>query len=136
MDFHFHRDDQTSVIEITSNFVNFYYNNINLGTFENILPYLREFTIYSSQKNRFQNEGLIEYFKSLKLMDAKFTDIDYDTLHSGARRINILVTGNITYTENGIRACRKFSEFIHLSTKKEKDKDMEIWIQMSMMKIN
>lgn len=135
MDFHFHRDDQTSVIQITSNFVNFYYSNINLGTFENILPYLREFTIYSSQKNRFQNEQLIEYFNNLKSMDAKFSDIDCDTLHSGARRINILVTGNITYNQNGIRICSKFSEFIHLSTKKEKDKDLEIWIQMSMMKI-
>lgn len=135
MDFHFHRDDQTSVIQITSSFINFYYGNLNLGTIENIIPYLREYTIYSSQKNRYQKEELMQYFKNLKLMDAKFSDIDYDTLHSGARRINILVSGNITYNQNGVRTCSKFSEFIHLSTKKEKDKDMEIWVQMSMMKI-
>tara|TARA_B100000902_G_C27225919_1_gene872177 strand:+ start:59 stop:469 length:411 start_codon:yes stop_codon:yes gene_type:complete len=135
MDFHFHRDDQTSVIDITSKFVNFYYTNINSKTIINLFPYLRQFTIYSSQKSRYQNEGIIEYFKNLELMNAQFTDIDYDTLHSGARRINILVSGTITYDQNGTRISNKFSEFIHLSTKKEKDKDMEIWVQMSMMKI-
>ena len=135
MEFHFHRDDQTSVIEITSQFINFYYANLNAKTTENLHPYLRHFTIISSQKNRYQNEGILEYFNNLIQMNAQFTDIDYDTLHSGARRINILVSGTINYDLNGIRISSKFTEFIHLSTKKEKDKDMEIWIQMSMMKI-
>jgi len=135
MEFHFHRDDQTSVIEITSQFINFYYTHLNTNTTENLHPYLRNFTVFSAQKNRYQNETVLEYFNNLTQMNAQFTDIDFDTLHSGARRINILVSGTITYNSNGIRVSSKFTEFIHLSTKKEKDKDMEIWIQMSMMKI-
>ena len=93
------------------------------------------FDVIVRQKNRYQNETVLEYFNNLIQMNAQFTDIDFDTLHSGARRINILVSGTITYNSNGIRVSSKFTEFIHLSTKKEKDKDMEIWIQMSMMKI-
>ena len=135
MEFHFHRDDQTSVIEITSQFINFYYTNLNAKTTECLHPYLRHFTIISSQKNRYQNEGILEYFNNLVQMNSQFTDIDYDTLHSGARRINILVSGTINYDLNGLHVTSKFTEFIHLSTKKEKDKDMEVWIQMSMMKI-
>ena len=135
MAFHFHRGDQTSVIEITTQFVNFYYAHLNAKTTEFLHPYLRTYTIMSAQKNRYQNESILDYFNSLKQMNAQFTDIDFDTLHSGARRINILVSGTITYDTEGSRISNKFSEFIHLSTKKEKDKDMEIWIQMSMMKI-
>ena len=131
MALHFHRYDQFSVMKISDDFIKFYYSNLNANTSENIYPYLRHFTIISSQKNRHQNDDIVTYFNNLKQMNTQFTDIDYDTLHSGARRINILVTGTITYDSDCGRINNKFTEFIHLSTGKEG----EAWIQMSMMKI-
>tara|TARA_B100000242_G_C42705262_1_gene329800 strand:+ start:132 stop:530 length:399 start_codon:yes stop_codon:yes gene_type:complete len=130
MALHFSRNDQTTVFNIATEFINFYYTCLNQKNTDSILPYLRDFTIYSSQKNRYQGEKILEYFNNIKETNAQFTDIDYDTLHSGARRINILVTGTISYNLNGTITINKFSEFIHLATGKEN----EMWIQMSMMK--
>ena len=64
-------------------------------------------------------------------MNMNFTPKDYDTLHSGARRINILVNGVLNYIENGQALERKYTEYIHLATNKEG----QFWIQMSMFKL-
>ena len=52
-------------------------------------------------------------------------------MHSGSRRINVLVTGIINYTENNIQTTKNFSEYIHFGN----DSDGVLWIQTLMFKI-
>ena len=60
-----------------------------------------------------------------------FQILDFDSLHSGARRINILVKGIVTYFENNQQIQKHFTEYIHLAT----GKPGEFWIQMLMFNI-
>lgn len=125
------RNDQQTVINITDQFLNFYYTQLNSKDFSQILPHLRDYTIYSSQKVRYRGQDILNYFNHLKTINANFDKIDYDTLHSGAKRINVLVTGEINYLNNGLTTKSHFSEFIHFGS----DSDGNMWIQTSMFKI-
>ena len=64
-------------------------------------------------------------------MNIQFLIKDYDTLHSGSRRINIVVVGSIRYIESGQQMERLFTEFIHLA----KGKGNDFWVQMSIFKL-
>ena len=125
------RNDQETVIKIAQEFVVFYYTKLNNKNFDEIKPHLRDYTIFSSQKTRYRGVQIIEYFNKLFNLGVTFSDIDFDTLHAGARRINVLVSGNICYNENGIAVKKCFSEYIHFGS----DNDGNMWIQMSIMKI-
>ena len=125
------RNDQETVINIAREFVTFYYTRLNNKNFEDIKPHLKDYTIFSSQKVRYRGIEILTYFQRLYSLNVVFTDIDFDTLHAGARRINVLVSGKITYNENGIKVTKNFTEYIHFGS----DSDKKMWIQMSMMKI-
>ena len=125
------RNDQETVINVAREFVNFYYTCLNNKNFEDLKIHLRDYTIFSSQKIRYRGTEILTYFNRLYSLNVIFTDIDFDTLHAGARRINVLVSGKITYNENGIKVAKKFTEYIHFGS----DSDGNMWIQMSMMKI-
>ena len=73
----------------------------------------------------------LKYYNNLHSINATFSNMDFDTLHAGARRINVLVTGTIKYIENTIQVTKNFTEYIHFGS----DNDGNMWIQMSMMKI-
>ncbi len=118
--------DDDSLRNIALEFVTFYYNSLNSKSYNLIAPNLRNFTIFSSEKEKFIGSNIENLFNKYNLMNAKFTDIDFDTLNSGARRINILVTGTINY--NNI--TQKFSEYIHCN----RDRD-NFWIQLSIFKL-
>ena len=125
------RNDQETVINVARDFVTFYYTRLNNKNFEDIKPHLRDYTIFSSQKVRYRGIEILTYFQRLYSLNVVFTDIDFDTLHAGARRINVLVSGKVTYNENGIKVTKNFTEYIHFGS----DSDKKMWIQMSMMKI-
>ena len=125
------RNDQETVINVAREFVNFYYTCLNNKNFEHLKIHLRDYTIFSSQKVRYRGTEILTYFNRLYSLNVIFTDIDFDTLHAGARRINVLVSGKITYNENGIKVTKNFTEYIHFGS----DSDGKMWIQMSMMKI-
>ena len=131
MNFQLQRNDQTTVINLTTEFINFYYSTLNSKNFNNRLPYLKPYTIFSAQKIRYEGNKILNYFEILKNINATFTNIDYDTMHSGSRRINVLVTGIINYTENNIQTTKNFSEYIHFGN----DSDGVLWIQTLMFKI-
>ena len=131
MSFQLKRNDQQTVINITEQFLKFYYTQLNSKDFSQILPHLRDYTIFSSQKIRYRGQEIMNYFSKLKESNATFDKIDYDTLHSGAKRINVLVTGEINYLNNGLITKSNFSEYIHFGS----DSNGNIWIQTSMFKI-
>lgn len=118
--------DDDSLRNIALEFVTFYYNSLNSKSYNLIAPNLRNFTIFSSEKEKFIGSNIENLFNKYNIMNAKFTDIDFDALNSGARRINILVTGTINY--NNI--TQKFSEYIHCN----RDRD-NFWIQLSIFKL-
>ena len=118
--------DDDSLRNIALAFVTFYYNSLNSKSYNLIAPNLRNFTIFSSEKEKFIGSNIENLFNKYNIMNAKFTDIDFDALNSGARRINILVTGTINY--NNI--TQKFSEYIHCN----RDRD-NFWIQLSIFKL-
>jgi hypothetical protein len=125
------RNDQQTVINIAQRFVTFYYTQLNNKTYTAINPHLKDHTIYSSQKIRYKGREVLNYYNNLQTLNATFNDIDFDTLHAGARRINVLVTGTITYIENSVQLTKNFTEYIHFGS----GNDGNMWIQMSIMKI-
>ena len=125
------RNDQETVINIAKDFVTFYYTRLNNKNFEDIKQHLRDYTIFSSQKVRYRGTEILTYFDRLCSLNVVFTDIDFDTLHAGARRINVIVSGKITYNENSIKVTKYFTEYIHFGS----DNNGKMWIQISMMKI-
>ena len=125
------RDDQQEVLKISGEFINFYYENLNNKNFELINKYLRDYTIFSSQNIRYNGEKINEYFNYLKLINIKYYNINFDALHSGSRRINLLITGNIIYLENSLEVNKSFTEYIQFGT----DSDKQFCIVISMFKI-
>lgn len=125
------RDDQEQVKILAKQFVNFYYENLNNKNFDLINQYLKEHTIFSSENVIYSHEKIIEYFNYLRLINIKYYNIKLDAIHSGSRRINVLVTGNITYLDNLVEVNKSFSEFILFGT----DNNKSYWIVISMFKI-
>jgi len=125
------RNDQQTVISVAQQFVTFYYTQLNNKSFAMLTPHLKDYTIYSSQKTRYRGTEVLNYYNNLQSINATFNNIDFDTLHAGARRINVLVTGTITFIENAIQVTKNFTEYIHFGS----DSDGNMWIQMSIMKI-
>ena len=97
------RNDQNTVINIAQQFVNFYYTQLNNKTYTILNQHLKDYTIYSSQKVRYRGNEILKYYNNLHSINATFSNMDFDTLHAGARRINVLVTGTIKYIENTIQ---------------------------------
>lgn len=131
MSIHFERDDQQTVNQVAKEFINFYYQNLNSKNFNEINTLIKPYSIISFEKVRYTGNNINPLFSIYNNMNMNFTPKDYDTLHSGARRINILVNGVLNYIENGQALERKYTEYIHLATNKEG----QFWIQMSMFKL-
>lgn len=131
MNLNLKRDDQTTVINFSNQFINFYYTCLNNKEYNKLYPHLKDHTIFSSEKTRHNGQNIINYFKHLNGINAKFTNIDFDTLHAGARRINVLVTGTLTYNENNVVQIKNFAEYIHFGNDSKKG----MWIQNSIMKL-
>lgn len=127
----FKKSDQETVKKVASEFINFYYNSLNSKSYEGICKYLKKFTTISADKVRYLEDNLLLYYKMFENIEAEFSNIDYDTLHSGAKRINILVSGIINFTSNGQRSSRNFTEYIHCGS----SKDGEFWIQTIIFKL-
>lgn len=127
----FKRDDQNTVINLAKEFLNFYYENLNSKNYQQINTLIKNFTIISFEKARYDGKNMNSLFQLYNNLNIKFTPLDFDTLHSGARRINILVTGKINFVENGVAKERSYTEYIHFATGKEN----EYWIQMSIFKL-
>lgn len=125
------RDNQEPVIELANIFQSFYYDNLNNKNFEEIYKYLKEHTIFSSQNTKYSYENINEYFNYLNSINIRYYNITFDAIHSGSRRINLLVTGQITYLENSVEITKSFSEFIHFGS----DNNKKYWIVLSMFKI-
>jgi len=131
MSIHFERDDQQTVNQVAKEFINFYYQNLNSKNFNEINTLIKPYSIISFEKVRYTGNNINPLFNIYNNVNMNFTPKDYDTLHSGARRINILVNGVLNYMENGQALERKYTEYIHLATNKEG----QFWIQMSMFKL-
>ena len=131
MALHFARDDQDTVNLVGKQFLEFYYDNLNKKDYNQILTLIKPFSIASFQKNKYNGNNMTSLYQIYNDNCLSFHINDYDTLHSGARRINIMVTGLVSYFENGIQVKKNFSEYIHLAT----GKPGEFWIQMSIFKL-
>ena len=128
----FKKTDQETVTKVATDFISYYYENLNIKNYNNITPYLKKFTWASMNKTRYNGDNLLSYYKIFNDIGANFSNIDFDTLHSGAKRINILVTGVINFkNENGEMNSKNFSEYIHCGTSKEG----EFWIQTIIFKL-
>ena len=128
---HFERDDQTTVNNVASDFIKFYYENLNTKNYEQILKLIKNYSITSFEKNKFNGNQMTELYSRYQQMNFFFTIKDFDSLHSGARRINIIVTGIVQFVQDGQQVQRNFTEYIHLAT----GKPGEFWIQMSIFKL-
>ena len=127
----FEKKDQETIKNIAGQFVKFYYDNLTTKNYDVVGNNIKHFTIISFEKNKYEGQNIAELYKRFNEMNMQFIVSDFDTLHSGARRINILVTGIIRFIENGQQIERGFTEYIHLATGKNK----EFWIQMSIFKL-
>ena len=110
------RDEQECMQDVCSNFINFYYNSLNNKQYSEIFKYIRNFTVISVENTVHKGECISNHFKYLQSVDASFSDITFDALHSGTRRYNILVTGNIKFLVNDQYVQIKFSEYRFLSS--------------------
>ena len=64
-------------------------------------------------------------------MNIKYNITSYNFLSCGDRRLNILVTGELTYVLNNMVLKKNFCEFIHLGF----GNDKKYWIPSMIMKI-
>ena len=122
---------QSSLISFTYEFINFYYNALNTRNFRAINHHLKDYTTYSIEKIHVKGSSVMEYLNNL--ITAKnliYEVIDFDTLHSGSRRINLLVTGKVRFIDNNIPVEKLFTEYLHIS----KDKK-SCWIVSSIFKL-
>ena len=127
----FKKSDQDTVINVANDFITFYYNSMNNKNYDDIFKYLKKFTTISGNKCRYFGDNISSYYKLFSDSDAKFSNIDFETLHSGAKRINILVSGMINFIGENGRENRYFTEYIHCGTSKEN----EFWIQTILFKL-
>ena len=125
------KNDDDIIINLAKNFIEFYYSNLNNKKYDLLLPYLKEYTVLNCQKNKYKGNNLINYFNYLENINAIFSEIDFETSISGARRINILVTGKLNYNENEINIIKNFAEYIHCGT----DSNKNFWIQTIIFKL-
>lgn len=131
MSIQFEKKDQETIKNIAGQFIKFYYDSLTAKQFDAIGNNIKHFTIISFEKNNYEGPGIGQLYKKFNDMNMQFYVKDFATLHSGARRINILVTGVIRFLENGQQMERGFTEYIHLAT----GKNSEFWIQMSIFKL-
>ena len=128
---HFERNDQTTVNNISADFVKFYYENLNKKNYNEILHLIKNYSMTSFDKNKFTGNQMSELFKKYQEMNLTFTINDFDSLHSGSRRINIIVTGIVHFLQDDQLMQRNFTEYIHLAS----GKPGEFWIQTSIFKL-
>ena len=128
---HFERNDQTTVNNVASDFVKFYYENLNNKNYSLVLNLIKNYSISSFEKNKFNGTQMSDLFRKYQEMGMQFSVNDFDSLHSGARRINIIVTGVVQFYQDGQIIQKNFTEYIHLAT----GKPGEFWIQMTMFKL-
>ena len=89
-------------------FVQFYYKNIN--TIQPIVPYLRQSTIFKFNSEEHAYSKLPTLFDQLKKYTYNIEKVE--VLPSGSRRLDIMVSGNIT-------GSGKFSQYFLLCNEKE-----------------
>ncbi len=131
MDKNLKRDDQDTIRKMADEFTKFYYSSLNEKSYNKILQHIKSYSIYNSQNIIYKGECIVNYFKNLSDMNTVFSNIDFSCLHSGARRINILVTGVINYNSNNENITQKFTEYIHCGN----DNYNNFWIQTSIFKL-
>ena len=127
----FERNDQQTVHTVATEFIKFYYDNLNSKNYQEINTLIKPYTLISFEKVRYEGKDMATLFQRYNDMNMQFIAKDYDTLHSGARRINIVITGAIRYIEAGQQMERQFTEYIHLATSKGNN----FWIQMAIFKL-
>lgn len=128
---HFERNDQNTVNNVASEFIKFYYDNLNNKNYDKILNMIRNYSLTSFEKTKFNGNQITDLFLRYQQMGCQFKINDFDSLHSGARRINIIVTGVVQYFQDQQVVQRNFTEYIHLAT----GKPGEFWIQMTIFKM-
>lgn len=128
MSLHFERNDQNTVSNVARDFITFYYDNLNKKDYNQILNLIKPFSISSFEKAKYDGNNFNVLYNYYNQLNMSFQILDFDSLHSGARRINILVKGIVTYIENNQQTQKHFTEYIHLAT----GKPGEFWIQMLM----
>jgi len=131
MSISFERNDQTTVHAVATQFIKFYYDNLNTKNYQVISTLIRPYTLTSFEKVRYDGNNMNTLYQKYNNMNMQFIPKDYDTLHSGARRINIVVTGTIRFIDNAQQIEKQFTEYIHLAT----GKSNTFWIQMSIFKL-
>lgn len=127
MSLSFERNDQQTVNSVAIQFIKFYYDNLNSKNYQQINTLIKPYTLISFEKNHYNGSNINTLFQMNNNMNLQFTPNKYDTLHSGARRINIIVTGTIQFIENNLQTEKLFTEYIHLAT----GNPNEFWIQNS-----
>ena len=127
----FERNDQETVHTVATQFIKFYYDNLNAKNYQQINTLIKPYTIMSFEKVRYNGNNMSTLFQRYNNMNIEFLAKDYDTLHSCSRRNNIVITGLIRYIEDGQQIERQFTEYIHLATGKEN----EFWIQIAIFKL-
>ena len=134
MSIQLNKNDQKTVITLGKKFINHYYTSLNSRNFDNIAKLLKPFSIFSFEKQRKKGHEIIQFLKNIALTrDTKYhvEETGFDVTHSGARKINILVTGKFSYIENEQRITKNFAEYIHFGQANNK----QFWIQVAMFKI-
>jgi hypothetical protein len=94
--------------KVGNDFVQFYYKNIN--TVQPIVPYLRQSTIFKFNSEENAYSKLPALFDKLKKYTYNIEKVE--VLPSGSRRLDIMVSGNIT-------GAGKFSQYFLLCNEKE-----------------
>ena len=94
--------------KVGRDFVQFYYKNIN--TVQPIVPYLRQSTIFKFNSEENAYSKLPALFDKLKKYTYNIEKVE--VLPSGSRRLDIIVSGNIT-------GASKFSQYFLLCNEKE-----------------
>lgn len=130
MSINLNKNDQSKVLDIAKQFIQFYYQSLNDKKFIEISKYIKNYTIYSIENQRYKGHFALEKLQSnINENDMEYTINSFDAIHSGARRINILIIGVIKSKKHNIE--KTFSEYIHMG----QGNDKKFWIQTSIFKL-
>jgi len=116
------KKDYDNINKIAQNFVKFYYDNLNLKNYNNILNVIREHTILNFDNKLIKGYDILKFYKHIfNNKHIKYNINKFITTHKGSRAINILVNGSINE--------RKFTEYIFFG----QGNDKKFWIKSSMI---
>ena len=119
----------TEIEKISTEFVKFYYNELNLHSDIKITNLYKGHSVMIFQDEKlYGNINIINKLKCLFNQNICYNVKHIDFLYSGAKKINILITGEVTLTNLIIY---KFTEFIHLAN----GNDGLYWIPANIFRI-